>query len=202
MTVTSQGAADGQINAKLYKAFDTVDSNGVEHSPTDVSGTYSAWYYIPSSYQVPSGDWSNIFQFKEQYPLSNGQSQSDPLWWIQLSTGSWAEGMGGAKWITPKPTGADQPVAMLNYWGNNWTRQLVFDTVPLNQWFEISAVVTQNQSIQFSINGQAFDTAQASQYHVSPFHASSQAWDFGVGNYSNAPNSTLYVGQANYTPSS
>ena len=197
MTVTAAGVAAGQIHAKLYKGFGSYDSGGVEHPPSNVSGTYSAWYYIPSSYQVPINTWSNIFQFKEKYS-AGGASQSDPSWWIQLSTASWALGMGGAKWIGAKPTSNNQPVAMLNRWNNNWTRQIVFMAVPLDRWFDISAVITQNVSTAYSIDGQPFDTARASEYPVSPFHASSQEWTFGAGNYSTAPNTTLYLGGANF----
>ncbi len=199
MTVTASGPADGQVNAKLYKMFGSTDNSGVEHPPSDVSGTYSAWYYIPSSYQMSSSDtWANIFQFKEQYAQADGSSHSDPLWWIQLSSGAWAASMGGARWIGAKPTSSEQPVAVLNRWNNDWKRQVVLDTVPLNRWFEIVAVVHQNDRIDFSIDGQPFDTAQASEYPVSPFHSSSQEWIFGVGNYSTAPNTTLYIGRASY----
>ena len=199
MTVTPSGATNGQVNAKLYKGFGSTDSQGVQHSPTDVTGTYSASYYIPSSFHLSGSDWSNIFQFKEQYALPGGSSQSDPLWWIQLNSASWAESMGNSRWTGAQPTSPTQPVAVLNRWNNNWQRQVVLDTVPLNQWFTITAVVHQNNNIAFSINGQPFDTAQASEYPVSPFHANSQEWIFGVGNYATAPN-TLYVGSAGYTP--
>jgi hypothetical protein len=201
MTVTPDGPADGQVNAKLYKIFSTTNSSGVQQSPSNVSGTYSASYYIPSSYQVPNGDWSNIFQFKEQYPADvQGGDQSDPLWWVQLVNGGWAQTYSSAKWLTPKPTSPNQPVAVLNYWGNNWTRQVVFYTVPLNQWFQISANVDQDNSIQFSIDGQPFDTALQSQYHTGPFHPDSEGWYFGAGNYSTAPGNTLYLGGASYVP--
>lgn len=198
MTVTAADAANGRTNAKLYKGFGSQDASGAKHSPSDVSGTYSAWYYIPSSYQVPLNTWANIFQFKEEYALAGGSSQSDPLWWVQLSTASWATGMGGAKWIGAKPTSSEQPVAMLNHWDNHWTRQIVFDSVPLNRWFQIVAVVHQGDRIDFSIDGQPFDTANASEYPVSPLHSSSQEWTLGVGNYTTAPNTTLYVGGASF----
>jgi hypothetical protein len=200
MTVSRAGAADGRINAKLYQAFDTIGPQGVTHSPANVSGTYAAWYYIPSEYRVPPGDWSNIFQFKERYPLPDGQAQSDPLWWVQLTNGSQARSYPGASWISERPSRPDQPVAVLNYWGNDWKRHVVFDAVPLDRWFEIVAVLTQGSEIQFYIDGQPFDTAYAAQYHISPFHRSSEAWYFGVGNYSTAPGTTLYVGQASFTP--
>jgi len=199
MTVTSSGPSVGKINAKLYKGFGYY-RGGTEHEPSNVSGTYSAWYYIPSGYRIrQSGDWANIFQFKEQYALPGGGSQSDPLWWIQLNSASWARQMGGAKWVGHRARGGDRPVAILNHWANNWSRRVVLDAVPLNRWFEISAVLTQGRKISFSIAGKHFETAYASQYPVSPFHSGGQEWIFGVGNYATAPGTTLYIGQAGYT---
>ena len=200
MTVTAADAADGSINAKLYEGFGTWSGN-TEHEPSNVSGTYSAWYYVPSSYKIPPNTWSNIFQFKEQYQEPDGSQQSDPLWWIQLSNAAWAETYGGATWIGPQPTDPNAPVAVLNYWCNNWTRKVVLEAVPLNQWFNISAVLTQGQSIAFSMAGKPFDTALNSQYAVGPSHSTGDEWIFGVGNYSTAPNTTLYVGNASYSPS-
>lgn len=189
MTVTAADAAQGRIHAKLYKGF----AEG-GRTPADVSGTYRTWYYIPSSYAMPNGKSANIFQFKEKY---NGHS--DPLWWVQLATGSWAKSMGGARWVGPKPARADQPVAMLNYWGNTWTRQVTFQTVPLDRWFEIRAEVHQGDRIDFAIDGQRFDTARHTTYPVTPFRANSQELIFGAGNYTDAPNTTLYLGRSSYS---
>jgi hypothetical protein len=105
-------------------------------------------------------------------------------------------------WVGPQPTDPDAPVAVLDYWCNTWSRQVVLEAVPLNQWFNISALLSQSQSIQFSLGGKPFDTALASQYPVSPFYDNGMEWIFGVGNYSTAPNTTLYVGSASYTASS
>jgi hypothetical protein len=202
MTVSAADVDAGSINAKLYEGFGHYDSKGVEHLPASVSGTYSAWYYIPSSYKIEPNTWANIFQFKEEYVQPDGSFQSDPLWWIQLASASWAKTMPGATWVGAVPTDPDAPVAVLNRWCNDWTRHVVLEAVPLNKWFNISALLTQGQSLQFSIAGQPFDTALASQYPVSPFHSTGTEWIFGVGNYSTAPNTTLYVGAASYTPSS
>lgn len=201
MTVTAADAAAGKIHAKLYEGFGTYDRKGIEHVPADVSGTYSAWYYIPSSYQVPTGTWANIFQFKEEYDAGGSTGVvSDPLWWIQLSTGSWAKSFGGARWATAKPTSANQPVASLSYWNSDWsTHPVVFYTIPLDRWFEIKAVIHQGSKADYYIDGKLFDTALASQYPVSPFHANGQEWTFGVGNYATAPDTTLYLGKASYT---
>jgi len=198
MTVTASGPAEGKVNAKLYKGFGTVDSSGTEHEPANVSGTYSAWYYIPSSYKIHGSQGSNIFQFKEAYGLPDGSSYSDPLWWVQLNSASWAKKIGGARWLGKRPTHPDQPVAFLNCWNNPWTRTVTLEAVPLNRWFQISAALYQDDRIVYSIDGKPFDVALASYYPVSPFHPTGQEWIFGVGNYASAPATTLYVGEASY----
>ena len=197
MDVTRSGPAHGRLNAKLYKGFGYY-RHGVSHEPANVSGTYSAWYYIPSSYKIRGSDWSNIFQFKEQYALPGGSDQSDPLWWVQLGSASWARKIAGAKWIGAKPRGAERPVAFLNHWDNKWTHRVVMEKVPLNRWFEISAKLHQGSRLVVSLDGKAFDTARASEYPVSPFHRTGNEWIFGVGNYATAPNTNLYIGGASF----
>lgn len=186
----------GRDNAKLYKGFATGNWPNT-HPPADVSGTYSAWYYLPTNYRVPALTWVNLFQFKEKYHVPGGDT-SDPLWWIQLGDAQWAQDSGG-----PRASRPDAPVAFLNYWNNHWTRQVHWKTIPLGRWFEIKAVVYQDQRIDFYIDGDHFDTAQNSEYHVSPFHgAQSMQWIFGVGNYSTAANGPMFVGRASYSPNS
>ena len=206
LTVTSTSLSDmslasakqGITSAKLYKYF---QANG--KTPTDVSGTYRAWLYLPSSFAVPvdagntGNNEVNLFQFKEMY--DNPSQVSDPLWWVQLCSASWAKTYSTAKWITAAPSNPTAPVAFLNRWGNNWKRPVAFYAIPLDEWFEITCTLTQGQQAVYAINGTTFDTAQESEYHVGPFHASSVAWIFGVGNYANIPN-TLYVGEAGFTP--
>jgi hypothetical protein len=201
MTVTSSGPAEGKVNAKLYKGFGTY-RNGVEHEPADVSGTYSAWYYIPSSFKIHGSDWSNIFQFKEQYRLSDGSNYSVPLWWVQLGSVAWARELSNSQWIGPRPRRTTQPVAFLNYWANDWSRRITFDVVPLNRWFEITATVYANSQAVYTLDGKPFDVALASRYPVSPFQPTGDEWIFGVGNYATAPDTTLYVGEASYAPAS
>jgi hypothetical protein len=201
MTVTASGAAQGKVNAKLYKGFATRNRDGVTHEPANVSGTYSAWYYIPSSYRIHGTDWANIFQFKEQYQQPDGSDYSVPLWWVQLGSASWAKEIGNARWIGPRPRRADQPVAFLNEWGNDWKRRVTLEAVPLNRWFEITSTIYDKNRAVYSIDGKPFDVALASQYPVSPFRATGNEWIFGVGNYATAPGTTLYVGKAGYQAS-
>lgn len=182
----------GRTNAKIYKAF-YVKGPGGSASPPDVSGTYHAWFYVQRDFRVPYGTAINIFQFKEQYA-----GHSDPLWWVQLSTASWAEHR-HASWRTPRPKRADAPVMSLNHWNNPWTRHEVYAAVPLGRWFEISADLYQGKKIDFYLDGRPLDTASAREYPVSPFHSDSQAWTFGVGEYGDALAGPLYVGAASLT---
>ena len=193
---TRADLAHGRTNAKLYKLFDVKRPHGVR-PPANVSGTYSASYYLPHTFRVPKrNEWVNLFQFKEQYTLPGGGSHSDPLWWVQLGQASWAETYPGATWLGAKPTSPAAPVMFLNHWNNRWTRHVVFAAVPLGRWFKISAAVHQGSRIDFNLDGHRFDTATAREYPVSPFHSTSQAWIFGVGDYGTAPAGPLYVGAA------
>jgi hypothetical protein len=199
MTVTASGPAEGKVNAKLYKDFALLH-DGTERDPSDISGTYSAWYYIPSSFRIHGSDWSNIFQFKEQYRLSDGSNYSVPLWWVQLGSVSWAREIPNSQWIGSTPRHSTQPVAFLNFWGNRWKRRITFDVVPLNRWFELTATVYAGNRTVYTLDGKPFDVAQASQYPVSPFRPTGDQWIFGVGNYATAPDTTLYLGKASYMP--
>ena len=188
MLVTKRDAKLGRVNAKLYKGW---SRHG--RPPADVSGTYSAWYFLRRRYAVPLGTDANIFQFKEKHG-----GQSDPLWWVQLSTASWAERMRGSRWLGKRPRRADQPVAVLNHADNRWRRRSTFMPVPLGRWFQIRADVRQGDRIDFTIDGRRFDTARQREYPISPFRADSQEWIFGIGNYTAAPNTVVYVGRASY----
>lgn len=197
MTVTADDAANGRYHAKLYESFSTPTPGGADTVPADVSGSYTAWYYIPSSYRLERDAWTNLFQFK----LQHADGQSDPLWWIQLGSGAWARSYAGAKrWIGSEDVRPGQPVAFVNRWDNDWDRRVVFTPIPLDRWFRVRADLRQDQQIDFYIDGWLFDTARAAEYPVSPFGSGSEAWIFGVGNYSTAPDTTLYVGSASYQP--
>jgi hypothetical protein len=196
---TSSDIAHGRLNAKLYKWFDVQTAQG-QRSPSDVSGDYSAWYYLPRDFAMRSSrTWINMFQFKEQYQRANGSQPSDPLWWVQIGRASWAENDSDAKWIGPKPTRPDAPVMFLNHWNNHWTHRAVFAALPTGRWFQLTAALHQNDRIDFSLDGKPFETAEASEYPVSPFHAHSLTWIFGVGDYGNADAGPLYVGKASFS---
>jgi hypothetical protein len=199
---TRADLAHGRYNAKLYKYFD-VDTAQGPRTPSNVSGTYSAWYYLPRNFAMQPKKWINMFQFKELFNRTTGSSLSLPLWWVQLGTASWAKAYPGASWATGKPARGDAPVIFLNHWDNHWTRHVGFAAAPLGRWFEISADVHQGDRIDFYLNGHKFDTARASDYPVSPFRARSEAWIFGVGDYGTDAAGPMYIARASYSaPSS
>ncbi len=198
---TPDDIAAGRIHAKLYKSFGTNLDTPQSKSPANVSGTYSAWYYLPTTYHIAGpDDWVSIFQFKEQYRVPSGPAQSDPLWWVQMNNLDWAKSMATA-WKQPLPQGTrpDQPVAFVSRWGSDWKVKRNFVPVPLGRWFQVTAVVHQNDRIDLTLDGQKLDTVYASEYHVGPFHGTdSTQWIFGVGNYSNTSSGPLYVDDASY----
>lgn len=199
---TPDDIANGRYHAKVYKDFGTNLDTPQSRPPADVSGTYSAWYYVPTNYRVSGDDWVNVFQFKEQYRTTPGHAPSDPLWWVEFVSPTWAKSMADA-WGTSAPTASrpDAPVAFVNYSRPNWKTADSYVTVPLGRWFEIKAVVHQGQSTDFYMDGKLLKHATASQYPVSPFHgAASSKWIFGVGNYSDAATGPLYVDRAAYSP--
>lgn len=181
-------------HAKVYKGWPFAAPGELP----DVSGTYRQAYYLPADYTVPDGTAVNIFQFKERQ-YNDGRPFSDPLWWINLSTASWALAQDGARWVGDRPPSDDRPVFMLNYWGNDWSRQLVFMAAPRGEWFEIRADLYQGDRIDFFVNDTLFDTASNEEYPVGPHQDDGDEWTFGTGNYTENP-STLYLGGASYEP--
>lgn len=199
---TPDDIAAGRNHAKVYKAFGTRLGTPDSSSPSNVSGTYSAWYYLPQTYKVPTDTWVNIFQFKEKYRTAAGNT-SDPSWWIQLKDMPWAQSQASV-YGTPVPQGSrpDQPVAFVNRWDNDWKTKRNFVALPLGRWFEIKAVVRQGHSIDFFIDGKLLQTVSSTEYPVGPQKGSaSMEWIWGMGNYSTGPNGPLYVDQAAYSGS-
>lgn len=198
---TPADVAAGHPHAKIFKSFGTELGTPQSRPPTDVSGTYSAWYYLPATYKVSPRTWVNVFQFKEKYRVPGADDTSDPLWWVQFTDAGWAQRTAAA-WQENLPGASrpDAPVAMLNRQGNDWKEKRRFLSVPLARWFEITAVVHQGDRIDFFLDGQSLDTAHASEYPVSPFHgAAGTEWMWGVGNYSTAANGPLYLDNASFT---
>lgn len=179
VTAADAQTAQPRFHAKLFKAFFAPgygEASRDEHQtrpPADVSGTYSAWYYLPSGFTIPGSGWRNIFQFKERYwDGTHSGYQSDPLYWLALYNGD----------------GDGTPYATVNYWNGGNARGVGRHVVfPRDRWVQVKAVIRQGRSIEFSVDGQLMATGQNSTYPVAPFHGKdSLGWDFGVGNYSGA----------------
>jgi hypothetical protein len=201
--VTADDRANGRFDAKLYESFSTTDSRGVEHPPADVSGAYSAWYYIPPDYSVPSGGSANIFQFKQKYADASDPSgqRSDGLWWVQLENAStWVLNSGPDWWVGDLPSSANQPVAWVNSaCGRSPHLPLTFEALPVGRWFEIRAEVHHGDRIDFFIDGRPFETVHASYCPVNPTHADSRDFTFGVGNYTASASGKVYIDGASAT---
>ncbi len=135
----------------------------------DPSGTYRAWFYLPTTYKADSS-WMNIFQFKEQ-GYKNGSWHQDPSWWLNVAKASkW--GMGG-----------DEPVIFANHWNNSWNYTPKAMKVPLGRWFEIRADLYEKDRIEWYVDGQLLDVSRNSKYPVGRFFDKSDGWVFGVGHY-------------------
>jgi hypothetical protein len=198
--VRPEDAAAGRIHAKLFKTFSNGESSyATRRSPADVSGTYRVKYFFPTTYRVPANTQVNAFQFKEKYLVGTRTAWTsdpqDPLWWIQLGDSDWAKKMGG-----PQGSRPDAPVAFINNWTNPWKRKIGWRVLPLGRWVEFRADIVQGERIDFYIDGQLLDTGYQSEYPVSPFHATSVDWTFGIGNYSGAANGPMYADDASFTP--
>jgi hypothetical protein len=171
-------SASGLPHAKVYKEWSNVgkkDQYGrVEDKLPDSgnpSGVYSAWYYLPKDYQFTAGQWTNLFQFKEE-GFIDGQRRQDPSWWLNIGAAkSWG-------------LGSTEPVLFVNNWGNDsshYNPKVV--KAPVGRWFEIKAELHENDRIDWYLDGRKFDTSYDSIYDVGRFYDQSNGWIFGVGHY-------------------
>jgi hypothetical protein len=191
--VSASDRLAGRVHAKLYRHFGPP-------MPTDVRGTYSAWFYLSPNYTLPFSSrdaWANIFQWKE---WANGGSSQAPLWWLELRPRTWIEQRPNETWVGSPPAGGDDPVAFIDHWtADNNSRAFRAMTMPRGRWVELRAVLLQRQRIDFYVDGQFLDTAFDSSYPVSPFRGDPQGFFiFGVGNYGTA-SGVLYVDDVSYT---
>ena len=166
--VTLDDAVVRRTHAKMLKSWKVGSGQFTTRPPSDVSGVYSAWYYLPKNYRVRGRGWVNIFQWKESYYRSRRGDRewfSDPTWWITLERGR----NGGIR-------------ALLNNWGGGITAGPSF---PRGRWVQVRAVLRQGRSIDFFLDGKHWTTARQRRYPVSPRYGSrSLGWTWGVGNYS------------------
>ncbi len=195
--VTDPDVDAERLNSKLYKFFHTGTGDRVNWGPPDVSGTYRAWYYLPTEYSVRSGGWTTPFQFKDQYWSTErgGSEQSDPVWYLAFENAS-DHGVPGSR--------PDAPVAIVRHW-EDWTRGYPDSVypgprvlVPLGRWFEIRADVYQGDRVEFYMDGKLVNVGRHNDFPVGNRHPLSFTWVFGVGNYTNSPSWAL-VDQAAVT---
>jgi hypothetical protein len=167
--VTLADARARRTHAKLIHSWNVGQGHFRTEPPRDVSGVYSAWYYVPDDYRIRGEGWVNVFQWKESYyefdDDGDREWHSDPAWWITLERGR----RGGL-------------VALLNNWVGDVT---AVEPFPRGRWVQVRAVLRQGRSIRFWIDGKRFGTASSHDYPVSPqYRDYSLSWNFGVGNYS------------------
>jgi hypothetical protein len=188
LEVRPEDARADRTHAKLIRSW----------SADRVSGSYRAWYYVPSGYTLRGRAWVNIFQFKEPYSCDG--YCSDPSWWMVLV---------GAKRGDGIRRGA--PVAEIERWESDGRRRRVERRrpFPTGRWVEVRADVRQGERIDYYIDGRRFDTALQEEYPVGPMHGSrSLEWAFGVGSYTGtsgdparyAANGPLYVDAVSFRP--
>lgn len=167
--VTLDDARVRRTHAKLLWSWKRGRGEFATRPPRDVSGVYSAWYYVPRNYKLRARGWVNIFQWKESYYEANGDGRewrSDPTWWITLERGRRSSRM----------------IAALNNWGGGIT---AVEPFPTGRWVQIRAVLRQRRSIEVFVDGRRLGTARQGTYPVSPqYGGRSLGWTFGVGNYS------------------
>jgi len=192
--VTDSDAAAGRIHSKLYKYFHSGSGDRVNWRPTNVSGSYRAWYYLPTDYSVRPGKWVTPFQFKDQYWYTQrgGSEHSDPTWYLAFKNAS-DYGVSASR--------PDAPVAIVQHW-KDWERgyrDYIYPgqrvPVPLGRWFEIRAEVYQGDRVEFYMDGKLVNVGRHSDYPVGNHHSLSFNWIFGIGNYTNSP-SWLLADQA------
>ena len=189
----------GRYHAKIFKGFFVEDPVNGRHPPPDVSGSYRVWFYFPRRYRVPRGTWVNVLQFKEKYRFGEGE-RSDPFWWIEVRDARWMRQRPRRRWHGRPPRRASAPVAFVNHpRASNNVRTVHGKPIPLGRWVEFRADVHQNDRIDFSIDGELFDTGRASDSPVGPVRGSgSLEWILGIGNYSTGVNGPLYADEASY----
>ncbi len=185
---------DPTLHHKLFKTWSKAswpqgaDNSFPHDSPADVSGRYSALFWIAPDLNLTAvlgghSGWANIFQFKEAYLDGNGQWQQDPSHWLGLSL------EGG------------RPVLQAATWGMNTTRPMMAPI--LGRWFDVEARLYQGDRIEWWVDGKLFDTVHAIAYPVGRMYPDdeSQGWTYGIGNYCGQPSQTscVYVDNAALT---
>jgi hypothetical protein len=200
--VTSSQESSGKTHSKLFKSWAVGSPETGWHDDqgklydrlpnNNPAGTYSAWFYLPSSYTVTSRSWVNIFQFKESFTDSSGSWQQDPEWWINMSAAdAWPSS------ARPAGVAANAPVLFANYNNNRWGYNPKLVAVPRGRWFQLRADVYPGDHIDWYLDGQQFDTSRNSTYPVGLFHSKPSGWTFGIGHYGGV--GELWADDASFT---
>lgn len=199
---TDSDIAAGRLNSKLYKFFHSGTGDRTNFTPKSATGTYSARYYIPSNYSIPStrvngrNRYVNIFQWKDNYWLDSSKTRetSDPTWWLELGSAG-AYGVDGVR--------SDHPVALVHHW-QDWTKGYADYRypmnpvpVPLGRWFQVEAKVVEDEYIDFFVDGKHLVRAENRSWPVGTWHQGSFQQIFGVGHYATNAGS-LMVDQVTY----
>lgn len=153
---------------------------GLERLPNDSpSGTYRASYFLPSGYTYAGRGWTNIMQFKATNPAT-GQL---PQWWVNISPArDWGRG-------------DKEPMLNVENWGNG-TYGGAVRAAPRGRWFEIKAEVYNRDRIEFSLDGEPWQTVRHETHPIGT-GPNTQGWIFGVGHYLGV--GELWVDRTSYT---
>jgi len=228
-SVNASQYASGNIHSKLYKGFslkNTITSNWSGTTLLDnrsqVAGTYSAWYYVPANYTMPTHDFVDIFQFKEFYPIKNNTDT-----YSIVQTGAWIRRTDDVRQQWPSKTGmiannaSDTPVLTVAWqYSERSPGNVGIATLPLGRWFNISATVYPNEKVVYTLDGKPWTTVTNADLQTAPadsdpysrfsrsvglqmpanqYGDASTDWIFGVGHYGGI--GALYVDETSFTPS-
>jgi hypothetical protein len=163
------------------------DAFGRPESPLprgDPSGTYGAWFYLPSRQRRDCREWTNVFQFKEEGSLG-GEWHQDASWWLNVSCAS--------AWGEP----SDRGVIFVNHWTKSWGTPPKYRDVPLDRWFEVRAVLEEGVAIHWYVDGEFLDISRHETHPVGRMLDATSRWIFGVGHYYGI--GELWVDDATFT---
>lgn len=200
--VTPEDLEEGRIHAKLYRSFYVGELRVDSRPPEDVSGTYSAWYYLPPGFEMRDADgdpdgWINILQFKNHYWVDRDDREeaSDPLWWVELKSAAWARERGFESDLPDA-----HPVAWANHDENDLDRPWRFREVPLGRWFEVRAELHEGDRVELYVDGELLDVGDADRWPVSNVEDDPIGFTFGIGSYGPTQSGPIYADDVSYTP--
>jgi hypothetical protein len=204
--------------SKLYKNWNIGKGNNNSETGKPLtlltnrgSGTYTAWYYLPTNYADTFAGPVNIFQFKESFS-TNGQNLNgnDTVDWgsdMQDSMNLWD--LAGIKGfdasyavVGPAPTG-NQPYLGVGLWHNpvaKPTHAFQVCAAPLGKWFAVQAKLVAGDHVTYAILDSSGGTIMTDTWTNAEYPCGVRAnnvvpaypgqaggttcmWSFGVGHY-------------------